>query len=343
MDRRRKRVYFIVSDEGISSAARSAMVANEVVRRGADVVFQTRDPLATVAPLLSPKVATVRRFNLSLLARRGGVVDREATVEAFAGYEERLSAWASEMASSPDVAAADVVVSDVVEEAGALHDALGVPVVFVSNSTWHWTLRKIDGRLDPVAGAKESHLAKAREFMYPPFSVDPDSFPHRSAIPVISRRRRDPFALREELGVDAWQPVLVTDGWTCAEAGVRLDCRPWLIVDRGGLGGGLAGFLDYVNVADLVVSRGGYSAIADTVAAGVRHLIVEEDGNPESKACADLAEAAHRALRCTWAQFAEDPEGWVEDSLLADLDLDPMPAYGAGVVASRVLELASSR
>jgi hypothetical protein len=340
--RRRKRVYFIVSDEGISSAARSAMVANEVVRRAADVVFQTHDPLSSVARLLSPRVATVSRFNLSRLGRRDGAVDRDATVEAFAGYEERLSAWASEMASSPEVAAADVVVSDIVEEAGALHDAVGVPVVFVSNSTWHWTLRKIDDRLDQVAGRMESHLAKAREFMYPPFSVEPASFPHRSAVPVISRPRRDPFVLREELGIDAWRPVLVTDGWSCEEAGVHLDCRPWLIVDREGLGGGLGRFRDYANVADLVVSRGGYSALSDTVADGVRHLIVEEDGNPESRACATLAEASHRALRCTWSQFMEDPEGWVEDALTAYLNLDPMPAYGAEVVASRVLELASS-
>jgi hypothetical protein len=328
------------------------MIANELVRRGAIVCFQTRDPLSVVESLLSPKVTIIRRFNLVRLVKRPGGVDVDATVELFADYRERLESWTREISTSPEVEQADIIVSDTVEEAGILAEMFGVPVVLVTNFTWHWALSKIDERLIPVARQMETGFTKARELLYPPLSIESEASLRRTAVPLISRKRRDPFSVREELGIDAGQPILVisddgTDGLDSID--FHFVSKPWTVIRRWGTPRGdstaiksFSQFRDYMNVADLVISHGGYSSLAETLADGVRHLIVEEENHPESQASAKLAENARRAVRCSWAEFVEDPNGWVEVTLAADLNLDPVPTYGAEVVASRILELASA-
>lgn len=345
---------FLISDEGMGHTVRQGCIAQELISRGHNVFFQFRDPLKFAKKTLNDKIGYIDKFNLIRLVKGDGEVNIEKTLELLSSYKDRSLQWIEETSNIREVIAADVIVSDIVEEAGHVAEILNKPSVAITHFTWSWLFRKLDNRFSQITGHLQESLGKISEFWYPPFSKEPEHFPNSKSINIIARVPQSRELIRKQLGLTPKSKfVLIAGGTTQVWKGIfeNLDILKnseykFLSDISNALGQNRHvpnphRLHDYINAADLVVSRGGFGTISETLAYGVKHLIIQEGNHPETLANAELIRQANRAHVIQLDDFVKNAVGVIEDTFAMNLATDMLLANGQSQCADKLIELAS--
>lgn len=332
---------FLVSDEGYGHTVRQSCIANELVKRGAKITFQCRDPVPIATKILDKRIKINKYFNLIRLVKREGGVDIEQTHNLFQNYIARSKEWIKDMLNSPHVLNADLIVSDIVEEAGTLSKELNKPVVAISHFTWHWLLRELDPRFEEISQYLEECLSEILEFLYPPFSKYPEQFPNSKPINLIARKPRKREEVRKELGIKDDDIVILFAGggtsvWKGLFSSININKKRGIVflADLPVVSDSIKQvpepfrLHDYINASDLVISRGGYGTISETLAYGIRHLILVEKNHPEAIENAKMLKKVKRAMVRNLNDFLNDPYDLIDEALNTKMDLSPMRSDG---------------
>ena len=96
---------------------------------------------------------------------------------------------------------------------------------------------------------------------------------------------------------------------------------------------------DYINASDLVVSRRGYGTISETLAYGIKHLILIEKNHPETIENANLMKSANRAVVRNLNDFLSSPYDLIYETLNFKLDLSSISSCGHMQAVNRLTEI----
>lgn len=341
-----------VSDEGYGHTVRQSCIANELARRGANIIFQCRDPVQLAVRILDKRVKIYEHFNLIRLAKQTGSVNIELTYNLLQNYISTSEKWIDDMINSPHVLNTDLIITDIVEEAGVLSKKLGKPAFAISHFTWHWLLRELDSRFEEISRYLETCLDGILEFLYTPFSKYLGQFPNSEPINLIVREPRKREEVRRELEVEDGEVVILFAGggtsvWKDLFSSINISKKRGFVF--------LADLLtvsdnikrvpipfrlhDYINASDLVISRGGYGTISETLAYGIRHLILIEENHPEAIENAKMLKTTNRAIVKNLNDFLSDPSDLIDEALNVKLDLSPMSSDGHIQAVDRLFQI----
>lgn len=311
------RVAWLISNHGWGHLSRSLVVLEALVARGHAVAAVVAPEMATaVAATLPTATVITGRLDRGYVFGAGGRgVDRQASrplfAEALAGPEpaltEAVRAWA------PDVVAADAT-----PWASTLAEALGAPSVLVSNFSWD---DQFDAIYAPSPEVDRLHEVVARTTLGLELPLGPGlpRVADRLRIPLVSRMPRGPVRL-DGLGEGevyvAWafgrtapgaQPLeaLRAIAAYCRAHGLRLaiDAAVAAHADLGAeavLVPDGAYWPDVLASARLVVTKAGYSSIAESLRGNGYVLGAGITGLPEERAMLTEVEAAGYGLAIPW-------------------------------------------
>ncbi len=228
--------------------------------------------------------------------------DLDATVEALAAAPHQRPDAVAGVAHRLQRLRVQLVIADISPLGLAAAAAAGLPSVLIENFTWDWiyttypeapeVLRRVGRRLNPVFAAAGLRL-----------QTEPLCWRQEGAfvVPPIARRpRRSRAAVRSDLGVpDNAAMVVVSMGgvrWDADRLGWRHGRgSTWVVVPGGSEGAPqLRGRVlllpfraqvyhpDLVAASDAVVSKLGYSTVAEAAVAGVSFAYLPRPRFPES-------------------------------------------------------------
>ena len=263
-----------------------------------EIVVKTASPLEFMRRcLLQHRVQFSNRWNdVGLILYPGCFqVDAIATRRAVEGWVERWSGWMEEERLFWRKRPPSVIVSDVAPQPLLLAQELGVPGVLVSNFTW----------LEMYEPLMEGHMAlSALKNAYRTASLGvalPMSGSLLSSIQrqvgwLVRKMERSRDSVRQTLGVEQDEPlVYVGFGRAVQEmeqkvlAGSKLPFRVLVPERIIGLPSAISlpasetESQDYIGACDLVVSKAGFSTIAEAVAGNVPMLLLRRDEVPEDR------------------------------------------------------------
>jgi L-arabinokinase len=363
---------FYVSGHGFGHAARSIEIINALASRRADLRFIVK---TTVAPWLLDLTLTTPAEHQRVQCDTGMVqidslrLDEAESIRQAAAFHQELASKAADEARHLRETRVDLVVGDIPPLAFAAAEAADLPAVAVGNFTWDWIYASYPeytndapSLLPTIRAAYRSASLALRLPMFGGFDV---FGPTVRDVPLVARRsRRDPDDVRRWLGAPLHRPlVLISFG------GHGLFSIPFDLIDtRGdytlltttapGLEPGPAAavddllvvreetiyasgfrYEDLVSAADVVVTKPGYSIIAEAAAHDTAILYTSRGRFVEYDV---LVSAMPELVRCRFlGQDALFAGRWRD--ALDDLVASPRPRMkpavnGADVAADILLE-----
>jgi hypothetical protein len=307
------RVAYVVSPHGFGHAARACAVMAEMRRLNPTVHFDifTDVPVWFFSESL-PDCFSYHGFATDVgLAQLSPLVeDLEATVGLLDRNRCDDPATVGQLASTIQMLGCSVVVADISPLGLAAAASAGIPSVLVENFTWDWIyLNYPDGPPDLRRHGRDMIDIFASADLR--IQTDPVCEPLKGGVtvpPVARTPRTGREAVRASLGIPVDEAMIVV-----SMGGVRWDYRefsefvhadgPWIVVP----GGSEEGFRregrllllpfhaeiyhpDLVGASDVVVSKLGYSTVAETYRSGAALLFVGRPGFPESPVLARWVE-----------------------------------------------------
>ncbi|MDP2326628.1 MAG: glycosyltransferase family protein [Dehalococcoidia bacterium] len=311
------RVAWLISNHGWGHLSRSLVCLEALVGRGHAVAAVVAPEMApTVASALPTVTVITGRLDRGYVFGAGGRgVDREASralfAEALAGPEpaliEAVRAWA------PDIVAADAT-----PWASTLAEALGTPSVLVSNFSWD---DQFDAMYAPSPEVDRLHEVVARTTLglELPLGTGLPRIAERRRLPLVSRMPRGPVrldGLGEGEAYVAWafgrtapraQPLdaLRAIAAYCRAHGLRLAIDA-AVAAHADLGTEVvavapdAYWPDVLASARLVLTKAGYSSIAESLRGTGYVLGAGITGLPEERAMLAEVEASGYGLGIPW-------------------------------------------
>lgn len=290
---RRPRICFYTSDFGYGHVARDIALTRELQEAlDAEVIVRTGSPAAFMARSL-PGVEVISGPNDPGVVMEGAAVDREKT---FAAVEQWVASWedyiAAERAFLRD-RRIDLVLSDIVPQPFLAAEELGIPSLGVSNFTWHLIYTRLFGMTELTDRVAEAYHAADGALLLPlhePMAV----FRDRQEVGLVVRPvTRDRMEIRRLCGLSEGEPLVylaagqsldptVFRGVRSALAGCTLLVPSW--TDLPGavrIPPDEVETQDWIAACDLVVSKPGYSTIAEAIRAGVPMALFRRDGFAE--------------------------------------------------------------
>lgn len=349
------RIAVFVSPHGFGHAARSCATASELAVALPDVRLEI---LSTVpkwffADSLEPPFAYhAVECDVGLVQRSPLVEDLAATAAALEKAPFLRPEAVRKAASTLERLRVQLVIADISPLGLAAAAVAGLPSVLVENFTWDWIyanyrdapagLRRVGRSLEPIFEGADLRI-----------QAEPVCARRRDVVsvpPIARRTQRSRAAVRRHLGIDDSAPmVVVSMGGVPWDYG-RLQWRPgpsspWVVVPGGSEGGpqtrGRVLLLpfraqvfhpDLVAAADVVVSKLGYSTVAEAAVAGISLAYLPRPRFPESPELASWV--------CQHMNAAEISEGSLEDGSWLDAverlieDRPDRPACGNGAAAA---------
>lgn len=349
-----------ITSHGFGHAGRASAVLDALSAR----VPGLRADLFTTVPdafLRSSLRAPYRRIPFRSdpgMVQRGAFdADLEATTDAVATWVEGLPAAAAEAGARLRAAGTELVLCDI-DAAGILAAAdAGIPSVLVENFRWDWIygglreasprLRALGARLGEVYGRASVHV-----------QVAPACDRWRGAVqvevPVARAARRTRDEVREELGVDSADSVVLVTTGGVRDAPLPIDAlreRPELTflvtgADRSERTGNVLAFghdeplylPDLIRASDCVVAKLGYSTVAETWREGKPLLGIPRRLWPEGPVLSRWTAENVPGFELGEADFRSGSWTGRLDELLALPAAPTHPRAGQDEIAERILE-----
>ena len=290
---RRPRICFYVSDFGYGHATRDIALIRalqEALR--AEVIVRTGLPAEFMARSL-PGVEVLQGQNDPGVVMDGAAVDGTRTLAA---VEEWLTSWdgyiAAEKAFLRD-RRIDLVLSDIAPQPFLAAEELGIPSLGISNFTWHLIYTHLFGKTDVtdrIAGAYRAAEGALLLPLHEPMTV----FRDRREVGLVARAvTRDRAEIRRRCGLSEGEPLVYLGGGRSLDPAVFRDLRTALagctllvpswteIPGTARIPPGETETQDWIAACDLVVSKPGYSTIAEAVQARVPMALFRREGFAE--------------------------------------------------------------
>jgi len=186
------------------------------------------------------------------------------------------------------------IYADIPFIAGFIGKAAGIPVIAAGNFLWNWILAD-----QPGIGVIAEGYALCDLALRYPLSHDEgwEIFRRSEQVPLVTpRSKRDRDEIRAELGLlGESRPAVLVGGRARlepeAEARIRETCSDFVFLSAEML----PNYHDLVRASDVVVSKAGYSIVAECIAEGRPLLYPPRTGFREEEM---LMRSAERLMRC---------------------------------------------
>ncbi len=287
---RRPKVCFYSSDFGYGHAARDIALARELQEAlHAEVVVRTGSPAEFMARSL-PGVEVIPGPNDPGVVMNGAAVDGERT---FSAVEQWITSWDDYIAAEKALLrdrGIDLVLSDIVPQPFLAAEELGIPSLGVSNFTWHLIYTHLFGKNELTDRIAEAYRAADGALLLP-LHEPMDVFSNRREVGLVARpATRDRMEIRRRCGLTDGEPLVylgggqslgpnVFRGLRTALTGCTLFVPSWAEIPGAiRIPPGETETQDWIAACDLVVSKPGYSTIAEAIQAGVPMALFRRDG-----------------------------------------------------------------
>ncbi|SCL76317.1 putative glycosyl transferase [Methanoculleus chikugoensis] len=290
---RQPRICLYTSDFGYGHAARDIALARELQEAlHADVVVRTGSPAAFMSRSL-PGVEVIPGPNDPGVVMDGAAVAGERTLAA---VEQWVASWeeciAAEMIFLRD-RGFDLVLSDIAPQPFLAAEELGIPSLGISNFTWHLIYTRLFGKNELTDRIAEAYRA-ADVALLLPLHEPMEVFKNRREVGLVARAvTRNRKEIRRLCGLSEEEPFVylgggqsldptIFRGVRSALAGCTLLVPSW--TDLPGavrIPPGETETQDWIAACDLVVSKPGYSTIAEAIQAGVPMALFSREGFAE--------------------------------------------------------------
>jgi L-arabinokinase len=285
-------ILFYVSGHGFGHATRTRAVIDALRDRRPNIPVAVR----SLAPdWLFPDIEFQSvRIDPPVFETAGGLsVDTAASAKAVREFASTLPDLVRNEASWVRSANVRAIFADIPFAAGFIGEAAGVPVIAGGNFLWNWILEGEPG-IEVIAEG----YSKCRLALRYPLSHDEgwEVFPRSEQVPLVTpRSERSRTVIRTELGLgDSGPPVVLIAGRAALDDSGRQRLRESCPGFRFLNGRELPNYHDLVRASDAVVSKAGYSIVAECIAEGKPLLYPPRSGFREEDML--LARAA-RLLR----------------------------------------------
>lgn len=290
---RRPRICIYVSDFGYGHAARDIALIRELQESlGAEVVVRTGSPAAFMARSL-PGVEVISGPNDPGVVMEGAAVDRERTLAAI---ERWLASWDVYITAEKTFLrdrGIDLVLSDIVPQPFLAAEELGIPSLGISNFTWHLIYTRLFGKTELTDWIAEAyHTADGALLL--PLHEPMEVFCNRREVGLVARPvTRDRMEIRRLCGISEREPLAYLGGGESLEPtifrGIKAACSGCTLLvpswtDLPGavrISPGETETQDWIAACDLVVSKPGYSTIAEAGQAGIPMALFRREGFAE--------------------------------------------------------------
>jgi hypothetical protein len=292
-----------VSNHGYGHAARAGILAAALLERPDVFALAIAAPATYgrffAAALADPRCALVDvSTDLGIPLRPGELVPEPRYVAA--RLDEWVAAWHSILARHEALLAGrriDAIVADASPLGCALAARLGCPAIVVSNFEWHAQFAGLGLAGSAVDAVGEAYARAAAYLRYPLHlpsealarvpTADVPACARTAAVDASEALRRSLPGPRlfVSLGglIDLAAPIALPRfaGTAIFTQGLRIEApRAARVVD---LSAGFADTLPYLGAADLVVTKGGWSTVAEAAVARTPLLLIRRPGVPEDR------------------------------------------------------------
>ena len=335
------RIYYYVSDHGWGHAARTVAVVRALLDLD-PLVAITVDGQAASWLLErsldgSTRVTfrhTSKDFGLELVP--GSLkVDREATRRRLRCW---LGEWKEYVRREADYCRKthqNLIVSDIAPQPFLVAEEAGIPSVAISNFTWYEVYRALYGDTTEVEAIRKAYR-KAHLALLLPMTSSNGLFRRTHNVGLVTREiTRDRDEVSASVGVERQERVAFLGlgrSVTCGPALGRLDRMTAGVrvlrsagaevepTDILRIPSGETESQDFVAACDVVVTKAGYTSVAEAIAGRVPILVAPREGMVEDQPIIDAVEAlavgkklpADDLLTSTWheaaLELAGDPE-----------------------------------
>jgi uncharacterized protein (TIGR00661 family) len=307
-----KRICFYTSDYGYGHAARDIALIRKIQRDGfAEVVIKTDTAFDFMRRSLPGCNVERRRNDIGLIYKDDTVeVDRDSTERAL---EIWVSSWDNYIRTERDFCKnnkIDLIISDITPQSFLLAEDLGVPGVGFSNFTWYYIFSNLLGDSPAVQRLEEAYRAGDLALVLP-FHEEMGLFKSRKEIPLISRDitvKRETLRARHGLQKDELLIYLgvgksLTPGLFKNLRGIELSGKKLLISSSLELSSTISQenvvripsteieSQNYLAMADLVISKTGYSTVSEAIRGRVPMFLFRRDGYEEDRLIAQGVES----------------------------------------------------
>jgi len=355
------RVAYFVSPHGFGHAARACAVMEAMTLLCPEMHFDiyTEVPRWFFAESLS------RKFSYRCFPSDVGLVqisplseDLQATVVRLADARENEAETIRKLAGQLRTRRCSLVIADISPLGLAAAKAATLPSALVANFTWDWVYNSYPGAPPQLV---EHGRRLSEVFLLADLKIRAEPFCDAREgwidVPPVARMpRTQPAKVREILGVSTDDPMIVVSmggvSWDAhGFSKTGFDDGPWIVVPGGSTTGihrrGRLLLLpfhaqiyhpDLVGAADLVVSKLGYSTVAEAYCTRSGMLYLERSRFPESPVLARWVEEHMVAEKITEEELLSGI--WLTGArrVLEDTPREPSNRSGAALAAEAILE-----
>jgi hypothetical protein len=354
-----KRAAFFVSPHGFGHAARACAVIAELTRQRSDLEFE----LFTEVPHWFFADSLACEFSYQELACDIGLVQTSPLIEDISATIDRLDrAWenrseVTRVGRQLRELECSIVMADISPLGLAAASVTSIPSVLIENFTWDWIYRNYPSAPQRLLehGRRLADVFSSAGLRIQAEPVCGESKDSARVGPIARRARVEKSEVRAILGVPSDEPMIVV-----SMGGVRWDYDifsdfehsdgAWIVVPGGSQRAlerrGRIILLpfhadiyhpDLVAASDVVVSKLGYSTVAEAYSAGAALIYIGRPLFPESPVLATWAEEHMLAAEITEQRLRDG--SWLEvvDGLLQRPRRRPDQVNGAAEAAEIIL------
>ncbi len=289
------------SNHGFGHSTRMAALASEFIRFGIRVQIRSNRPQHLFRDL-DPKFTDISVTTCDFGVKHGPnlttdkAATRSALLNLMSGRLELLDAEISWLRE----AAIDLVIADIPWLAVEAASYAGIPVFAISNFDWFYIYSSIfeaDQELKPVLNAIYGIYQRVDLAYKLPFSGRDGmlAFPNATKLGLLARKNESYTDIRSLHGIPATEPILLT--MYGGEGSLELDLETICGVFKGRVFSTNseiksdrhiclapdADFLDYIKAADIILTKPGYSSLAEAVQFGKTIVYRERLNYPEER------------------------------------------------------------
>ncbi len=299
-----KRICFYTSDYGYGHAARDIALIRRIQKAGFAEVFVKTDTAFDFMHKSLPDCNVIRRQNdIGLVYKDESIkVDRDSTKRALAAWVGSWDDYIQAEKSFCNENRIDLIISDITPQPFLVAEDLGIPGIGFSNFTWHYIFYNLLGKILVTECLKDAYRAGDLAMVLP-FHEEMGLFKARKNIPLVSRDitvRRD--AIRATLGLKEDELLIymgmgksLTSGIFKGLKDLDLNSKRLLVSSSLELPSKIphekivripsieTESQNYLAMADLVVSKTGYSTVSEAISGKVPMFLFRREGYEEDK------------------------------------------------------------
>jgi UDP:flavonoid glycosyltransferase YjiC (YdhE family) len=329
-----KRICFYISDYGYGHAARDIALIRRIQQAGfAEVFIKTNTAFEFVRRSLPGCTVKKQRNDIGPIYREDCIeVDRDSTEKAL---DDWVDSWDDHILAEKDFCKEnriDLIISDITPQPFLVAEDLGIPGAGFSNFTWHYIFYSLLGKNSATTCLAEAYSAGDLAMVLP-FHEEMGLFKARKNIPLVSRAITiSRNAIRAAHGIKDDEPLIymgvgksLTSGFFKNLNNPDLKGKKLLVSSDVELPGGIpqenivripsneTESQNYLAMADLVVSKTGYSTASEAIRGRVPVFLFRREGYEEDKLIASGVEKLGIGREIRFEDFVEGR--WIEESI----------------------------